>query len=978
MFSSDETKSKYKHIEPESLANFGLLTSSRNGGYTCPLCGNGDGEDGTGVDWSLLNDGYKGFCHRCGEYFDVFDVIGAKYHYSTKTQFFDIVDKAKEIFGDSPKISNPPKKADKEKPNYMSLIINAAKGLDMFFSDKDSWRGLTESTLRKFRCGFLPAWMDGTARIIISDCFEHYLARYPYETDDPKIKVKPHRGTKHIFGLQIALKALQEKPNSLVYITEGEIDAMSISQSGYTAIAFGGSDISAFQQTLLEKNFPKDTKFILLFDNDETGKKKAPKAQKILGNKGFKVYVAFFRVGIEDANALLQKNPDELKAELGAIYLDAENFFSPPDPLAGIVPTEVEGVNEITHDYKPEEAETVSDKTCLQIPTCPLDLSVPEKFQFSPKGLFVMTLDKKTKKDIPIQFTTTPIIPTRILQKEDKSGTEIELAYYERFENKWHKLTVPMTTIAKTQNIAELADYGVDINTPHAREMSNFLMKIQRWSDNAMTIPKIKIYEQTGWTTNDCEEFIYPPDEKITITDDDAQTDTAVEKIIVEDNGYNFAGKFTSKGDPQDWYYNFFVNYIGHIAVRFALGEVLAAPILRICKARNWQGILVAPSGSSKSAVAKLAMSVFGDPEKLHVTFDGTPNGLTMIGTMANDLPTWIDEYQAADRKVRENFETFIYNYAEGQTRTKLNRNSEIRKQYSFNGTRLFTSEEAVIRDNFMQGAVNRIIELKGFRPLKDRLGRELHENLKDTFGHFGKSYIEYVGKYADEVRETYEYICAEYQNMGFIDAHLQHIATIYTAQEYFWRMLREFTTEDGKKLDGLDGIPTPLEILAPQKTDSKNLEDQGDIIFYRNLLPSPEESNVIIRARNFLSEILASRYAEFDQLQDANDGKAIWKAESPNKDTGSLGCIMHDRTHPETYGDVLFYPFAIDRLLTSKGYPPAKTVMAGLAAEGFMEVGNGTLGKAFKKSVRLAERGAKKGYYVKKSAFDSGIDKSA
>ena len=147
--------------------------------------------------------------------------------------------------------------------------------------------------------------------------------------------------------------------------------------------------------------------------------------------------------------------------------------------------------------------------------------------------------------------------------------------------------------------------------------------------------------------------------------------------------------------------------------------------------------------------------------------------------------------------------------------------------------------------------------------------------------------------------------------------------------------------------------------------------------------MPSPEESNVIIRARNFLSEILASRYAEFDTLRNAVDfdqdaqkfnqgAVTFYPAPSPNKDTGALGCIMDNRNNQATLGDVLFYPFAIDRLLTSKGYPPAKTVMAGLAAEGFMEVGGGSKGKAFKKSVRLAERGSKDGYYVKKSAFDA------
>ena len=58
----NELKNKYKHIDPLTLASHGLLSSARKSGWVCPNCGNGLGGDGTGIEFNLINDGYKAHC----------------------------------------------------------------------------------------------------------------------------------------------------------------------------------------------------------------------------------------------------------------------------------------------------------------------------------------------------------------------------------------------------------------------------------------------------------------------------------------------------------------------------------------------------------------------------------------------------------------------------------------------------------------------------------------------------------------------------------------------------------------------------------------------------------------------------------------------------------------------------------------------------------------------------------------------------
>ena len=958
----DDLKEKYKHLDPLTLQSHNLLEPARNGGFICPHCGNGTGKDGTGFKVDAANDGYKGFCFRCNQFFDVFDLIAAKYKFSAKTQFRDILEKAKEIFGDAGKIQAktktppPPKPVEKKRDNFESLIRTSLSGLDVFFSTRKTWRGLQKATLVKFACGYLKKWYaDGTERIIIPTSFFHYLARYPYDNAPPDIKLKPHRGTKEIFGLKFALEARQEKADLLIFAVEGEIDAMSIHQSGFTSIAFSGSHISAEQQTLLEK-FPKESKFILMLDSDETGKKKSEDIANLLKKIGFYVSIQFLNEKFADANAWLQADPNGLKNELTRIYSDAEKFFSdnpPPkksDLTTGIIPAGVDGYVEITPDYKPSNPPEKNSKkvreiqkTCLQIPSCPIDLTVPENFLFEPGGLKIIPHDKNGNEKNPVIFSKTPIVPVRILQKKDKSGTQIELAYFERFENIWHKITVPATTIAKTTNITDLADFGIDVNTPHSKSFSNFLMRIQRHEENAKKIPRAMIYEQTGWTSDKCENFIYPPEDEI-----DGQ------KVVVMNGGFDYESKFATKGDKNLWYELFASVYGQYAWTRYAIGLVLAAPLVKLCGSRNWQGVLVAPSGASKSAVAKLAISIFGNPEKLHTTFNGTGNFADELSPRLNDLPCWIDEFQSADENMRKNFQQLIYNYAEGKTRGRLSRNADTKKQYEFRGTRLCTSEQVVMQNNFMQGAFNRTIQLQGIEPLSDDCGRNIHENIQKSYGHYGKKYIEYVKAHKDAVRKTYAEVKKKYSTRNFIPHHLQHLALVYTALEFFYQMLKE----DTELKDFIDFL-TPLELL------------EGDIKFFRGLLPTPQDSNNLVRALDFLSEICVTRKKQFHGWQKLGgmSGDDIVKIKSTFVEaplTPALGCIFEN-------GDVAFFPREIDKFLTDNKYPPAETLMRGFFEQGRIMVSENipNMRKAFKFKKSVGSLGTRAVYYFPKLAFD-------
>ena len=60
----DRMAASIRLISPAQLSAHGILTAVKEDEYVCPFCGNGSGEDGTGMQMSLSPDGtnYIGHC----------------------------------------------------------------------------------------------------------------------------------------------------------------------------------------------------------------------------------------------------------------------------------------------------------------------------------------------------------------------------------------------------------------------------------------------------------------------------------------------------------------------------------------------------------------------------------------------------------------------------------------------------------------------------------------------------------------------------------------------------------------------------------------------------------------------------------------------------------------------------------------------------------------------------------------------------
>ena len=321
---------------PETLAAYNIVAVANKTGYVCPNCGNGSGDDGTGIIPTMYNGTPSYYCHRCGAHFDNLDLIALHHNLDVKKDFPKVLAEGATLLGGAAanSIVKPAplkSKTDSAPADYSEFLAQAFSNIENL--PENARRGLSLDTLEHFNCGFVTDWRHPkiqnaptSRRLIIPTSKSHYLAR---SIDDsvPKEFAKQHVGKKEIFNLD----ALKE--DFTVLVVEGEADAMSIWQisDGYIpVVAVSGCSNYKMLLNWLDDNPDCHCSFIVVFDNDSkegnAGQTNAKKFVDELNERGFPAVNRLLSDRQDfDANDWLQENPVALRDRIFDLYDDASN-----------------------------------------------------------------------------------------------------------------------------------------------------------------------------------------------------------------------------------------------------------------------------------------------------------------------------------------------------------------------------------------------------------------------------------------------------------------------------------------------------------------------------------------------------------------------------------------------------------------------------------------------------------------------------
>ena len=234
-------------------------------------------------------------CFACGAVYDIFDLIQQDYGCG----YVQSVEIANKLYGDlvdssaleetQPVVKQIPTSINKTKTISSKEASKVEGGFRMdYSSDYKKWgenltqtdyltcRGISIETARKHNVGYDPDYQsiivteNGNetikGAIVIPTSDESYIVRPT--TDDSGVTCKYRKkGATHFFNGDILTKKADP-----VFVTEGEIDAMSIEEIGYPAVALGGvNNVNMFVEYLKGKEIKCD--LILALDNDDAGRK---------------------------------------------------------------------------------------------------------------------------------------------------------------------------------------------------------------------------------------------------------------------------------------------------------------------------------------------------------------------------------------------------------------------------------------------------------------------------------------------------------------------------------------------------------------------------------------------------------------------------------------------------------------------------------------------------------------------------------
>lgn len=295
---AQEIKSRYAEY---------LRPAKKRGTYICPLCNNGSGSDGDGISVDPHSDGTRLKCFKCGFYGDLVDLYQKEHGGSTGEAFRALYSLfGVEIDGEAPQrpaetrreaaghIDPPQPERGAEatgagaepQHDYTAYFRECMARLSMPEAQAYlAFRGISTETAARHEVGFDPGWRSPTAteraklegrtlpptspRLIVPTSSSSYLARDTRKEipDRTRKYAKMKEGAVQLFNRT----ALWNEAGRAVFVTEGEIDALSIIEAGAEAMALGSTSNT---DKLLEKLREKPTRstLILCLDNDPSKK----------------------------------------------------------------------------------------------------------------------------------------------------------------------------------------------------------------------------------------------------------------------------------------------------------------------------------------------------------------------------------------------------------------------------------------------------------------------------------------------------------------------------------------------------------------------------------------------------------------------------------------------------------------------------------------------------------------------------------
>ena len=348
------------------------------------------------------------------------------------------------------------------------------------------------------------------------------------------------------------------------------------------------------------------------------------------------------------------------------------------------------------------------------------NFSIPSGYSVSNNGI-----EKVAGENMILVCRRPTIIKAKTFSVDEKIYKLI-LAYMSQ-DGKLETLPPTEAAIVFNRNkLVDLANNGLPVTSSNANLLVDYLDAFN--AQNEKIFPITYTVPRCGWYTFNGKNVFIDPRRQCILTDKGKNISVVVDSLS------QFAKSLRKVGKLDSWKKVYQLAKKSPVA-RIMVAAAVAPILLKILSERNFLLYICAPTRAGKTTALYLAASAVGD-EKMIRSFDATKNGLAGAAADVSDFAFLVDEKQVADSKLKEQLDTLVYALANGLGRTKLNKDSTLKKLQDWRTIAIMTGETQLLADNVTGGANTRLLNISVPKEILSAEDcRIIHDTIKDNHG---------------------------------------------------------------------------------------------------------------------------------------------------------------------------------------------------------------------------------------------------
>ncbi len=363
-----------------------------------------------------------------------------------------------------------------------------------------------------------------------------------------------------------------------------------------------------------------------------------------------------------------------------------------------------------------EEIDYQKDPEPEGLEGAPIALKCPSGWGMSEGGIREYN-DKKGTSELVCR---TPILLTKRIRSMDSGEEKIEIAF--RRDGRWLTSAWPRSTVFSSRSVLALSELGCTVTSENAKQVVKFLGALE--GENLDKIPSVQATGVLGWKPGG--KFMPGHDDGL-VLDCDPTMQAA-------------AAAYHESGTLEGWL-SAMRPHRERNKFRFILASAFAAPLLKLTRQRNFLTYNWGGSRGGKTAALYAGMSVWGEPEKLTVSFNTTAVGLERRAGLCCDLPMGIDERQQAGDK-QGLLEQLVYMLANGTGKVRGSKGGGLQSVYQWRTVALSTGEEPLTVETSKGGVNTRALQIYG-PPFEDEQSAStMYGQVAEHYGTAGPAFI--------------------------------------------------------------------------------------------------------------------------------------------------------------------------------------------------------------------------------------------